>query len=139
MRCPQCDHDIPSDATFCGSCGEPLGGRAASGNSAALRFCVSCGRSIDFNANVCPYCGHDFRYVPEKTKYAPISSGMRILYYVLSFFVGIAGIVIGAIYLSRPDPDYRHVGKICIIIGVFSTFIMPTILALILYIAVLRF
>jgi predicted nucleic acid-binding Zn ribbon protein len=25
------------------------------------RFCVSCGRSIDWDANLCPYCGHDYR------------------------------------------------------------------------------
>ena len=139
MRCPQCDHDIPSNSTFCGSCGEPLGYRVASEHRMPERFCVSCGRSIDFDANVCPYCGHDFRYVPEKTTYAQISTGMRILYYVLSFFVGIAGIVIGAIFLSKPDPDYKRVGKICIIIGIFSTFVVPTILALVIYIAVIRF
>ncbi len=26
------------------------------------RSCVSCGRTIDWNANVCPYCGHDYRH-----------------------------------------------------------------------------
>jgi len=25
------------------------------------RSCVSCGRAIAWDANVCPYCGHDFR------------------------------------------------------------------------------
>lgn len=29
--------------------------------SAPARNCVSCGRSIAWDANVCPYCGHDFR------------------------------------------------------------------------------
>lgn len=27
------------------------------------RNCVSCGRPISWDANVCPYCGHDFRGV----------------------------------------------------------------------------
>jgi predicted nucleic acid-binding Zn ribbon protein len=27
------------------------------------RNCVACGRAIDWQANVCPYCGHDFRQV----------------------------------------------------------------------------
>ncbi len=25
-----------------------------------LRFCVNCGRSIPFDAVICPYCKHDF-------------------------------------------------------------------------------
>lgn len=28
---------------------------------APSRNCVSCGRAIAWDANVCPYCGHDFR------------------------------------------------------------------------------
>jgi predicted nucleic acid-binding Zn ribbon protein len=30
---------------------------------APARNCVACGRSIAWDANVCPYCGHDFRAV----------------------------------------------------------------------------
>jgi predicted nucleic acid-binding Zn ribbon protein len=30
-------------------------------NSPGTRNCVSCGRAIAWDANVCPYCGHDFR------------------------------------------------------------------------------
>lgn len=29
----------------------------------SVRNCVSCGRSIAWDANVCPFCGHDFRQV----------------------------------------------------------------------------
>jgi predicted nucleic acid-binding Zn ribbon protein len=28
---------------------------------APTRNCVACGRAIAWDANVCPYCGHDFR------------------------------------------------------------------------------
>jgi predicted nucleic acid-binding Zn ribbon protein len=31
------------------------------------RNCVSCGRSIDWNANICQYCGHDYR---SRTQFA---------------------------------------------------------------------
>lgn len=34
----------------------------ASGSS-GTRNCVGCGRAIAWDANVCPYCGHDFRPV----------------------------------------------------------------------------
>lgn len=29
--------------------------------AAPTRNCVSCGRAISWDANVCPYCGHDYR------------------------------------------------------------------------------
>lgn len=30
-------------------------------NQQSQRQCISCGRSIDWNANICQYCGHDYR------------------------------------------------------------------------------
>jgi predicted amidophosphoribosyltransferase len=30
-------------------------------SSSGTRNCVGCGRAIAWDANVCPYCGHDFR------------------------------------------------------------------------------
>jgi len=30
-------------------------------NKNEQRYCVKCGRSIPFDANLCPYCGHDYR------------------------------------------------------------------------------
>jgi len=32
------------------------------------RNCVSCGRSIDWNASICQYCGHDYRYQARITQ-----------------------------------------------------------------------
>lgn len=31
-------------------------------NQESRRQCVSCGRPLDWNASICPYCGHDYRY-----------------------------------------------------------------------------
>ncbi len=36
------------------------------------------------------------------------------LFYVLSFFIPIAGIILGAIYLSKPDADNKKFGKMCL-------------------------
>ncbi len=102
------------------------------------RFCVSCGRTIDFDAFACPYCGHDFRPIIEIPE-DPISSNTRILFYLISFFVGIAGIILGIIYMTKPDPEQQHVGKICLIIGIFGSFVTPILLAAVLYMMVLGF
>ena len=36
------------------------------------------------------------------------------LFYCLSFFVPVAGIVIGAIYMSKPDAEAKDFGKKCL-------------------------
>lgn len=136
MNCPSCATSLSGDSGFCSTCGFDLHPIAGSERIPNQRFCVSCGRSIGFEANACPYCGHDFRPVAAVT-YDPISTNMRVLYYLLSIIVGIAGIVIGAIYMIKPDPDHQHVGKICLILGIFSTFIMPIFLSAFLYVLVL--
>jgi hypothetical protein len=104
------------------------------------RSCVKCGRAIAWDVNVCPYCGHDFR--PQMTGQQPmygqpaygqpaygqpmygqppheaVSGGLKILLYLLSFIIPIAGFIIGAIYYTKPET--KEVGMMCIILGVIS-------------------
>jgi hypothetical protein len=40
------------------------------------------------------------------------------LFYILSFFVQIAGLVIGAIYMGKPNEECRRFGKNCIIAAI---------------------
>jgi len=84
----------------------------------STRNCVSCGRSISWDANVCPYCGHDYRmqsYAPMQS--SQMSDGMKILLYIVSFLFSIVGIIIGVYYMTKNDPEYKEVGKICLILG----------------------
>ena len=86
------------------------------------RNCVSCGRSISWDANVCPYCGHDYRAqaYAGQMRGETISSGVKILFYLLSFFIPIVGFIIGAIYYTKPEPELKEVGKMCLILAVLS-------------------
>ena len=52
-----------------------------------------------------------------------ISEGMKILFYILSFLIFIVGIIIGVIYYTKPDPESKHVGKMCIILAVLGVLI----------------
>ncbi len=90
--------------------------------SPQTRYCVSCGRAIAWDANVCPYCGHDYRMpaMGYGQRPAPISEGMKILFYILSFLIWIAGLVIGIIYYSKDDPESKHVGKMALIFMVLG-------------------
>ncbi|MDH3364716.1 MAG: zinc ribbon domain-containing protein [Thermoplasmata archaeon] len=86
------------------------------------RNCVSCGRSISWDANVCPYCGHDYRaqVYAGQPRGEQISSGVKILFYLLSFFIPLVGFIIGAIYYSKPEPEMKEVGKMCLILAVLA-------------------
>jgi len=97
----------------------------SSGGSTGTRNCVSCGRAISWDANVCPYCGHDFRMVMAPQMAQPqISEGMKILFYILSFLIPLIGIIIGVIYYSKSDPESKHVGKMCIILAVVAVLLV---------------
>ena len=75
---------------------------------------------MSWDANVCPYCGHDYRVQVAAIPSAQISSGMKIFLYILSFLIPLAGFIIGAIYYTKPEPEYKEVGKMCIIIGLLA-------------------
>lgn len=132
MNCPNCGAQNPAGAAICYSCGKEL-------RSSGSRNCVSCGRAIPWEANVCPYCGKDYRVQASSPQAQPtISAGMRALFYILSFLIPLAGIIIGAIYYSKPDRESKQVGKICLVLGVVSILLIVGIGAVV-YLAVLGF
>ena len=58
------------------------------------RNCVSCGRSISWDANVCPYCGHDFRVamagpaaMQKKDSSMPLIAGVLLIICSLGYIV----------------------------------------------------
>jgi hypothetical protein len=75
--------------------------------------------------------------MPQVPK-AEISGGMKILLYVVSFLIPLAGFIIGIVFYTRPDPQSKHVGKMCIIIGVIAMLVNVGLAAL-LYVMVLGF
>lgn len=69
------------------------------------RNCVSCGRSIGWDANVCPYCGHDYRMrmIPVSrpgTSRARAGGVLILIAGVLAVLMGIGGIA-----LASMNPD----------------------------------
>jgi hypothetical protein len=67
-----------------------------------------------------------------------LSGGMRVLFYILSLMIPLVGFIIGAICYTRPDPESKHVGKICIILAIVGILITVG-LAAVLYVMVLGF
>ena len=94
------------------------------------KFCSNCGEKIDVKAEICPTCGVRVAPLVEKSP----QGGARILLYIISFFVPIIGIVVGAIYLAKPSQDAHEFGVKCLIISILPIvvliiiFIIPLIL-----------
>jgi len=81
-----------------------LGGlRMEASNQGKTRNCVSCGRAIAWDANVCQYCGHDFRAPaaapPHEKTMLSIVGGILIL------VVGIMGLAIGGVFFAIDISD----------------------------------
>lgn len=75
-----------------------------------MRLCVSCGRTISFDANVCPYCGHDYRMPayamapPPRKSMLPVAGGVLIL------VAGVLALVMGVFYLALDVSEIRESG-----------------------------
>jgi len=83
------------------------------------RSCVSCGRPISFDANVCPYCGHDYRVVmagpqaQKKQSAMPVAGGILILLASLGYFI-VGGIVAaGSTIALVPSMEEAAWGIVC--------------------------
>ena len=57
MICPYCSADNRPGASFCGSCGRPLG-------SGQLPVCVACNAALRLGARFCHRCGHEVVVAP---------------------------------------------------------------------------
>ena len=55
-----------------------------------------------------------------------------ILLYILSFFIPLAGFIVGAIYASKDEGHYKHVGKNCLIFSVLNIVLDVIIIAVML-------
>jgi hypothetical protein len=69
----------------------------ASADGSTDRMCVSCGRSIAMDANVCQHCGHDFRApvpVEKKKTFIPVVGGALVI------VAGIMGLFLGGVLLA---------------------------------------
>jgi len=68
-----------------------------SSGASSTRNCVSCGRSIAWDANVCPYCGRDYRSQAAAPSAAKKESGMPVAGGVLILLGSLAYIILGGI------------------------------------------
>jgi len=96
-----------------------------------MRTCVSCGRQIPWDANVCQYCGHDYRAQagaapPKKKGVLPVVGGVLIIVAALAEFVvgGLAissGEIVGGVDFGTGVGDIIQVcGIVFIVLGIIA-------------------
>jgi len=73
-----------------------------------------------------------FFITKNKKVESEIDNTTVILLYILSFFIPLAGFIVGAIYASKDEEHYKHVGKNCLIFSVTNIILGFIMLAIIL-------
>jgi len=57
---------------------------------------------------------------PSKSIEKEIDGTTVLLLYILSFFIPLAGFIVGAIYATKEEEHYKHIGKNCLIFSVLN-------------------
>ena len=60
------------------------------------------------------------KIINSKSMEKEIDNTTVILLYILSFFIPLAGFIVGAIYASKDEEHYKQVGKNCLIFSVMN-------------------
>ena len=77
--------------------------------TSGTRNCVSCGRAIAWDANVCPYCGHDYRaqFVPAQQ---PSPSGRARTGAILILVSGVLAVLMGIAAVAASTVNFESMG-----------------------------
>lgn len=55
---------------------------------------------------------------------------LKFFLYAISLLIPLAGVIIGVVFLSRPDPESKSLGQTCLILGIVS-FVLSCCLAVV--------
>lgn len=89
-----------------------------------MLYCKSCARVIYDNVTNCPVCqGQLSIYEPAKavpptpTEAVP-GLGLRIFLILLAFVIPLASLIVGIVFVNRPEKGYRALGVNLNVLGV---------------------
>ena len=93
-----------------------------------LVTCPDCGKSYSDTAPACINCGYNTRTL--ETPKHNVGNLDAFLLCCLSFLIPLAGFIIGAIYVSKNEADYKDVGQGCLLLSLINViFLIFLILA----------
>lgn len=82
--------------------------QTAAPGQAKLRYCVGCGRALDWSAEICPYCGHDHRAAPPSPIEAP-KSRKPLIAGLLMIGSAVLAVVMGIQYLIMDSSEIESI------------------------------
>jgi hypothetical protein len=145
MNCPRCSLYNPDAMNYCGRCGVRLDGgeepTSKSPEPSQSRFCVSCGKEMAWDVNICQFCGHYYGslFMPIGTVKSPswkpvvggiicLASGLFLLlstfgfgFYYSNPYHYYYGLLILALYIA---PFITIAGGISAVVRKYWTFSM---------------
>jgi hypothetical protein len=74
------------------------------------RKCVTCGRDMPMDANVCPTCGHDYRQPAMMSPVKHEKGIVSVVGGILILIAGIMGLAMGGIFLVIDVDDLDQLG-----------------------------
>ena len=91
MRCPNCGHENPAEAKFCGKCATPMQSATAPGAASAAAPAANGGG---------------------------VSQGLKVGIIIATLFIPLLGIIMGFIFMGDSNPAKKAVGKTWLKVGV---------------------
>ncbi|MCR1899547.1 zinc ribbon domain-containing protein [Irregularibacter muris] len=112
-----------------------------------MKYCKNCGAATEDKANFCSSCGVALHNKPPVNEYRPpvheyhspmpsdysepMSTGLKVLFYLLTIAMPLVGIIIGLIYLNDPMEEKKRFGKglliFTVVWGIIWLIVLPII------------
>ena len=92
-------------------------------------FCKNCGKEIDDNAYVCPYCGVKVEHANESTK-LDADSGSKAGWGILSFLIPLVGLILFLVWKNE-RPQTSKVCGICALVSFLISIVIAIIYGII--------
>jgi hypothetical protein len=105
---------------------------ASVGTSSGTRMCMTCGRTIPSEYNICPYCGSGSAFNPQPYIRQPLGN-FKYAAYIIGFLIPIVGVIWGIIWAIDKDPEKKSAGQITIIISILGWVFNFVLLSALLY------
>jgi hypothetical protein len=119
MNCPNCGRPSEEGMSFCAACGTMLSRPVSEGTVPGTRMCMTCGRTIPAEYNICPFCGTNNAFVQPTTYKEPLG-GIKYVAYIVAFLIPIIGVIWGIVWAVGTDQEKKSAGFVMIIISILG-------------------
>ena len=146
-ECIKCGGENKENAVTCTSCGNTLKDAKVEGIPNQLKndivynrndksTCPYCNTSVKEGTTFCSDCGsiitkkHHPKTIMSNYSSEGNDNSIRILLYIITFFIPFVGLIIGGVYTASDDYDKNSLGKELLIFGIIMMVIGTLVLSM---------